>query len=176
MLKNARRGAMIRTTSLLRLAVVILAAVHSTAAQEFFPTRLESFAYPLLAGQARIHGEVELLVTVGADGAVADANATNGHKLLAKAAIEAIRRWRFAERCPDGGKATGGQFVLKVRFSFEGETRGRPRTKLRYIYPDLVEVIGELPLPDHAEKGGGREGQPLAVTVREGSRSLSDTP
>lgn len=135
---------MIRITSLLRLAVVILAAAHSTAAQEFFPTRLESFAYPLLASQARIEGDVELLVTVGADGAVTDAKATKGHQLLAKAAMEAIRRWRFAERCPENGRATGGQFVLKVRFSFEGDPRQRPRSKLRYIYPDLVEVIGEL--------------------------------
>jgi TonB family protein len=133
----------------LRLAVVIVAAAHGAAAQEFFPTKLDSFEYPLLATQAMIQGEVELRVTVGADGSLTDASVIKGHELLAKAATEAIRRWHFAERCPADGKATGGSFVLRVKFSFGGGTRARPSTKLRYTYPDLVEVVGEAGLVDH---------------------------
>ena len=52
--------------------------------------------YPELARQARIQGVVRFDVVVGADGAVENATLIYGHPLLAPAAIEALRRYRYS--------------------------------------------------------------------------------
>ena len=51
--------------------------------------------YPPLAQQARIEGVVKLLVTVGKDGSIENVRVVSGHKMLAQAALEAVRQWRF---------------------------------------------------------------------------------
>ncbi len=52
-------------------------------------------AYPPLAKQARIQGTVHLAAVIGADGAVLDLRARDGHPLLVGAAIDAVKRWVY---------------------------------------------------------------------------------
>ena len=51
--------------------------------------------YPPLAKMARIQGTVQLEASIGKDGAIQDLKVPGGHPLLVKAALEAVRRWRY---------------------------------------------------------------------------------
>jgi TonB family protein len=52
-------------------------------------------AYPDLARKMNITGTVKLEVTVAPNGTVKDAKVVGGHPVLASAALEAIKKWRF---------------------------------------------------------------------------------
>ena len=51
--------------------------------------------YPPLAVQARIQGTVVLQAVIGRDGTVHDLHLVSGHPMLAPAAIEAAKQWRY---------------------------------------------------------------------------------
>ncbi len=51
--------------------------------------------YPTLARQTRVQGRVELEATVARDGTVKNVRVVSGHPLLAPAAVEAVKRWRY---------------------------------------------------------------------------------
>jgi protein TonB len=52
-------------------------------------------AYPALARQAGISGEVTLEVTIGEDGRVQSVKPLSGHPLLAAAARDAVQQWTY---------------------------------------------------------------------------------
>ena len=56
--------------------------------------------YPELARRMNITGVVKVRVTVAANGSVKDALLVGGHPVLAGAAMEAVKKWRFEAR-PD---------------------------------------------------------------------------
>ena len=51
--------------------------------------------YPPEAGRARIEGTVVLLAVIGKDGSVEDVRVESGLPLLAQAAIDAVKQWRY---------------------------------------------------------------------------------
>jgi protein TonB len=51
--------------------------------------------YPALARQARVEGTVELHAVIARDGTIEFLEALNGHPLLVKAALDAVRQWRY---------------------------------------------------------------------------------
>ena len=51
--------------------------------------------YPELARKMNITGTVKLEVVVSPSGAVKDAKVIGGHPVLASAALEAVKKWRF---------------------------------------------------------------------------------
>ncbi len=51
--------------------------------------------YPAIALKMRIEGTVKLDVTIDPDGSVGDVKVVSGHQLLASAAIEAVKKWRY---------------------------------------------------------------------------------
>jgi periplasmic protein TonB len=51
--------------------------------------------YPTEAGRKRIEGTVVLMAVIGKDGAVRDVRVESGPPLLAQAAIDAVRQWRY---------------------------------------------------------------------------------
>lgn len=51
--------------------------------------------YPPEAGRARIEGAVVLLAVIGKDGSVEDVRVKTGLSVLAQAAIEAVKQWRY---------------------------------------------------------------------------------
>lgn len=61
-------------------------------------------AYPDLARKMNIAGTVKIEVVVAPNGTVKDARVVGGHPLLANAALDAARQWRFE---PAGGESTG---------------------------------------------------------------------
>jgi len=68
-------------------------------------------AYPELARKMNITGTVKVQVVVAANGTVKDAKIVGGHPVLANAALDAIRKWRFE---PTSAESTG-----VVDFKFE---------------------------------------------------------
>jgi len=61
--------------------------------------------YPATARRAKLQGVIALEVVVGRDGSVVDIHALNGPDVLAKAAIEALRWWRFEPYLVEGKPA-----------------------------------------------------------------------
>lgn len=58
-------------------------------------TRRVAPEYPPEAIEAQISGKVELEAVVSFDGAIRDLKLISGHPLLAPAAVEAVRQWRY---------------------------------------------------------------------------------
>jgi TonB family protein len=61
-------------------------------------------SYPELARRMHVGGTVVLMVTVQPDGAVSKTKVESGHPLLAAAAEDAVKRWRF-EPGPDSSES-----------------------------------------------------------------------
>jgi periplasmic protein TonB len=51
--------------------------------------------YPTEAGRARIEGTVVLMALIGTDGSVKDLRVESGLPILAQAAIDAVKQWRY---------------------------------------------------------------------------------
>lgn len=51
--------------------------------------------YPTLAKQSRTQGAVVLSATIGKDGTIQNLQVLTGHPFLAKAAMDAVRQWRY---------------------------------------------------------------------------------
>jgi len=58
--------------------------------------------YPPLARQARIQGTVILRIIINKLGEVRDTQLVNGHPMLAPAAVEAVKKWRYIPYESDG--------------------------------------------------------------------------
>jgi TonB family protein len=67
--------------------------------------------YPELARKMNLTGIVKVQVVVSANGTVKDAKVVGGHPVLANAALDAVKKWRFE---PAAGESTG-----VVDFKFE---------------------------------------------------------
>ncbi len=61
-------------------------------------------AYPDLARKMNIAGTVKIEVVVAPNGSVKDARIVGGHPVLATAALDAAKKWRFE---PASAEATG---------------------------------------------------------------------
>jgi len=66
--------------------------------------------YPELARHMNIGGVVRVQITVAANGSVKNAKLIGGHPLLANAALDAIKKWRFESSTQE---STG---VVQFRF------------------------------------------------------------
>ena len=58
--------------------------------------------YPPEAGRARLEGTVLLMAVIGKDGSVKDVRVESGLPILAQAAIDAVRQWRYKPYMIDG--------------------------------------------------------------------------
>lgn len=65
------------------------------AKTEAFCGPVPSPVYPALAKENKIQGSVVLGIMVGTDGKVKSVRVISGHPLLAPAAIEAVRKWKY---------------------------------------------------------------------------------
>ena len=71
--------------------------------------------YPEEARQQRIQGAVVLEVRIGRDGAIEEVKLVSGQPLLAKAAIAAVKQWRFKPRL-ENGQPVGMQTRVTLNF------------------------------------------------------------
>ncbi|MFZ0481631.1 MAG: energy transducer TonB [Terriglobales bacterium] len=75
--------------------------------------------YPPLAKQARIQGSVVLHAQISKDGTIENLQLISGHAMLAPAAIEAVRQWRYKPYLLNGEPVAVETEVI-VNFSLSG--------------------------------------------------------
>ena len=71
--------------------------------------------YPELAHRMHIGGKVVLMVTVQPDGTVSDTKVESGHALLAAAAQDAVKKWRFAPN------SEVSESEVEINFNIDGQ-------------------------------------------------------
>ena len=107
-----RTGALLAVMALAVGAVV--AGLQAQDAQGEITRRVKSkveAVYPALARKMNLAGTVKVAVVVAPNGTVKEAKVVGGHPVLANAALDAIRKWRFE---PAAGESSG-----IVDFKFE---------------------------------------------------------
>src|ERR1700693_3290985 len=76
-------------------------------------------AYPPLARQARIQGTVLLQAEISKDGAIETLRLISGHPMLAPAAIEAVKQWRYKPYMLNG-EPVAVETQVQVNFTLSG--------------------------------------------------------
>ena len=105
---------MSRRTAIVLLSILTLAATLGAIRVGAQQTQNEEIvrraknrvqpAYPDLARKMNISGTVKIEVVVAPNGSVKDARIVGGHPVLATAALDAAKKWRFE---PASAEATG---------------------------------------------------------------------
>jgi len=72
-------------------------------------------AYPAVAKQLNIEGDVELEATINEEGTVDRVNIVRGNPVLTKPSVEALKKWKF-KPFTDAGKVV--QAVAPFQFTF----------------------------------------------------------
>ena len=75
--------------------------------------------YPPLARQARIQGQVVLEAVIAKDGTIQGLHLISGHPMLAPAAIEAVKQWRYKPYILNG-EPVEVQTTITVNFTLAG--------------------------------------------------------
>jgi TonB family protein len=83
-------------------------------------TRKVAPSYPPLARQARISGTVELKALINQTGEVESLSLISGHPMLAPAAIDAVKQWRYRPYLLNG-KAVNVETEITVNFALSGQ-------------------------------------------------------
>ncbi len=98
--------------------VAINAAQHVTMSQDTAHAvdRSVEPSYPTLARQMKVQGAVVLQALIGSDGLIQDLRVVSGPGILATAAQEAVRQWRFKPYV-ENGKAVETQARITVNFT-----------------------------------------------------------
>jgi TonB family protein len=93
------------------LALLLALALPARAGDERAVKSRVPPVYPELAKRMKISGEVKLAATVEADGKVKDVKEVSGNHMLAVAAEDAVRKWKFESGAGDD------TVVLTVNFA-----------------------------------------------------------
>jgi TonB family protein len=82
------------------------------------PTKIKDATpvYPAIARSARVSGTVQIELTVGADGKVADWRVVKGVPLLDEAAIDAVKQWEYT---PTRVKGVAVPVIINVAVNFK---------------------------------------------------------
>src|SRR3989442_6875218 len=76
-------------------------------------------AYPPLARQARIQGQVVLQAEISKDGSIENLRLISGHPMLAPAALEAVKQWKYKPYMLNG-EPVEVETQITVNFSLSG--------------------------------------------------------
>jgi len=92
--------------------------VRSEGVQQALLVHRIAPVYPVLAMQVRLEGTVQLRAVIGRDGAVHALEVLSGHPILAQAAREAVRQWRYQPTLL-GGKPVEVETYITVIFQLQ---------------------------------------------------------
>ena len=114
--------ATISTFGLVGHALAQSAQSPALPANEPILTKLSEPTYPRLAEQARIEGDVDVILTIRGDGTIESATVSSGHAMLRQAALDSARQSQFECRpCAEPGST----YALKYKFRII--SRGYPK-------------------------------------------------
>ena len=92
----------------------------------------EQPVYPPDAAEHHIQGLVKLSVMIGTDGHVDRIHLVSGHRLLAQAAMQAVRRWVFA---PTEAEGHAVKVMTQISVPFDLDAYGKPVAPRRDTVP-----------------------------------------
>ena len=125
--------------------IVLLGAQAMAQKLEVTVERFEAPRYPLVAGVARISGDVILFLTLNNNGTVASVRVGSGFPLFLTGSIEAAKKWRF--RCWNCSFPNKYEHKLTFRYELKCideyalETPPiHPSDFHSYEFPDLINV------------------------------------
>jgi TonB family protein len=113
----------------MKISLLVLAISMNAFAQEHKVgvNRVVAPAYPLIAIQAHIQGDVLINVSVDEKGEVVAASKESGHPVFEEAALNAVKQWKFV--CMDC--AMPKNFTHRLTIRFEIVETGEPNCGLR---------------------------------------------
>jgi TonB family protein len=126
----------------IRTGIASLLLAYPALCGEWFPTRMQSADYPILANQASIEGTVKLRLTLSQRGEVIQATVLSGNTVLARSARTNMQVWQFAFPCSGEAKAPS-TIDFTYKFELHGVTLGKPSTSFRYEHPYKVVVASQ---------------------------------
>jgi len=100
-----------RRATLAKTAVRVGGAIRN-------PTKIKDVppVYPALAKSARVSGTVQIELTIGPDGKVADWRVVKGVPLLDEAALDAVKQWEYT---PTRVKGVAVPVIINVAVNFQ---------------------------------------------------------
>jgi TonB family protein len=107
---NWMRRAGFRLMQAAALALMVVLAVPSRAADDRAIKSRTAPVYPEMARRLKIVGMVKLEVTVDAEGKVTNVKPVSGNSMLSNAAEDAVRKWKF--------EAGSGASTVEVALNF----------------------------------------------------------
>jgi hypothetical protein len=127
------------------IAGVLLAGRNSPAQNTASPkgevvlVKLATPAYPPLARQTWISGDVQVVVEVRRDGGVATTTVIQGHPLLAQAALDSVKQSQFeCTNCPEAGLS------LRLIYTFELEVHHCVEPSASQGKPEQLPKVTQL--------------------------------
>lgn len=93
-------------------------------------TKLAPFAYPPLARQARISGDVEVRLVIRKDGSVESAEVVSGHPMLQQAVLDSVQKSQFECRGCSGSESYSVTYTFDF-FKGAGCQQVTKRTRIR---------------------------------------------
>lgn len=106
----------------------------------WIPIRISSLQYPVLGLQAQLQGNVLLKLRVEADGQVSNIDVINGNPVLAGAARDNIKTWKFGRICPNDSQKAFIEMQFKYVFKLEGVIESKPITDFEFVYLNTITV------------------------------------
>jgi hypothetical protein len=116
------------------LLVHAVAATPAQTVPDVFVTSFRMDAYPPLARQANVDGDVTAVLHLNGDGTVAGITDVNGPDLL-RGEVDMVRSWAFL--VPDRRPR---QLAIILRYSLRGEPRREASTLIKASLPYLIEI------------------------------------
>ena len=115
---TSKFAAVLLTGALLAFSSVLMAQEKKLSHSESLSAAISKPQpdYPAVAKQLKVEGTVELNATVNEDGTVEKADVLSGNPILAKAAADTLKKWKFSKMTEDGKPV---KFVANVAFTFK---------------------------------------------------------
>ncbi len=126
-------------------ALFFVAGLYAAELSGWMATKIHSPKYPILGLQAMISGTVRLKVHIDSDGAVGEIKTLTGNSLLADAARESLRTWRFARVAGSSVGAVASDVEFVYEFRLRDKTAANQDLEFVFEYPDHITVTASPP-------------------------------
>jgi TonB family protein len=122
-----------------RSSAALAAATDATEREALPPDAAQPQNYPLLGQQMRVQGSVVLQAVIGTDGVIQNLHVLSGPGILASAAQQAVREWRF-KPILQNGQPVESQAKITVNFTIK-IADGSSKTTIAESRPLIIETL-----------------------------------
>lgn len=134
---NAAKVALESSSSTLKQSD--LTAATKAAEREQLSAEVSQPHYPLLAHHMNVMGSVVLQALIGSDGVIENLRVMSGPAILANAAQQAVREWKF-KPIQENGQAVESKAVITVNFSIRVADNPSNPT-IANNQPERIEIL-----------------------------------